>query len=232
MLLGENPVDPPTNRLSVRTDRDQGSFDKRHLLPLGETPLLGLGRARYQAGDTPRALSVAGGIASPLICWEGAVPSARREITGGWVPLVSHDAWLPPRLAEAHLAQARLVAVESGRWVVRAASSGPSAVVRGDGAIVWRTRWVDGDVESTPGVAHVAPIVVDPTPWNGAWSTPWAAIAAALGAIAHSAHLDRMTRLFGTSKPAQVDRPTPGFIHNLKTFFGMWFARRSTAEVD
>lgn len=160
----------------VVTDR----FDKQALAPLGERKVFGLGRDRYVAGTGPRRLALGATTVAPMICYEDAVPSAVRAIDAPLVVLATNDAWLGPTGAEAHAAMARLVAVESGRWVVRAATSGPSAIVDPAGAFVARTRWVDGDRAPTGGMTLTGLAAARSPAWNGADIAPFTAIAASL----------------------------------------------------
>jgi apolipoprotein N-acyltransferase len=65
-----------------------------------------------------------------------------RRVAEGATVLVnpSNDTWIPePRFAELQLDIVRLRAVEQRRWLVRASTSGPSALVDPWGRVVVRT---------------------------------------------------------------------------------------------
>jgi apolipoprotein N-acyltransferase len=121
------------------------TYDKSHLVPFGEyLPLRGLlsaigfkkvtsGTLDYSAGAGPQTLRVPGlPPFSPLICYEvifpgGVVdPDDRPE----WLLSLTNDAWFGKRTGPIqHFNMARVRAVEQGLPLVRAASTGVSAVV-------------------------------------------------------------------------------------------------------
>ncbi len=128
-----------------------GRYDKAHLVPYGEylpmRPLLeAIGLSRLVPGDIdfipgpgPRTMNVAGfGKVGMLICYEvifsGQVvdPAHRPD----FIFNPSNDAWFGTLGPPAHLAQARLRAVEEGLPVVRATPTGISAVIEPDGAVI------------------------------------------------------------------------------------------------
>lgn len=122
-----------------------GTYDKSHLVPFGEyLPLRGLlsaigfkkvtsGSVDFSAGTGPQTLRVPGlPPFSPLICYEvifpgGVVdPDDRPE----WLLSLTNDAWFGKRTGPIqHFNMARVRAVEQGLPLVRAASTGVSAVV-------------------------------------------------------------------------------------------------------
>ncbi|HKQ54554.1 MAG TPA: apolipoprotein N-acyltransferase [Methyloceanibacter sp.] len=125
--------------------RITGSYDKIHLVPLGEyLPfqdfLESLGmmqltnvRGGFTVGERPRLLTVPGAPpATPLICYEIIFP---QEITEpgthpGWLLNVTNDAWFGSSAGPyQHFHQAQVRAVEQGLPVVRAANTGISAVI-------------------------------------------------------------------------------------------------------
>jgi apolipoprotein N-acyltransferase len=127
-----------------------GRYDKAHLVPYGEylpmRPLLeAIGLARLVPGDIdfipgpgPRTMNVAGfGKVGMLICYEvifsGQVvdPAHRPD----FIFNPSNDAWFGTLGPPAHLAQARLRAVEEGLPIVRSTPTGISAVIQPDGAV-------------------------------------------------------------------------------------------------
>jgi apolipoprotein N-acyltransferase len=125
--------------------RITGSYDKIHLVPLGEyLPfqdfLESLGmmqltnvRGGFNVGRQPRLLTVPGAPpVTPLICYEIIFP---QEITEagthpGWLLNLTNDAWFGSSAGPyQHFHQAQVRAVEQGLPVVRAANTGISAVI-------------------------------------------------------------------------------------------------------
>lgn len=143
--------DPATTRWtsSLLLDRDAvpvERYDKRRPVPFGEyvpardlldwfPPLRQIPRDTL-AGEGPQAITVDGHRIATLICFETLFPSlARDNVLAGGEPAAllvasTNDATFG-RSAEPsqHLAQSRMRAVETGRWVVHAAQSGSSAFV-------------------------------------------------------------------------------------------------------
>jgi apolipoprotein N-acyltransferase len=130
-------------------------YAKVHPLLFGETlpkrgPFALLRRVLPNAGDLeegdgPRAMTVSGHSVAPLICYEDLLPDyARnvvRETAAELLVVLSDDAWFGETSARAlHTALARLRAVETGRFVVRATTTGPSVVIDPRGVIVAATR--------------------------------------------------------------------------------------------
>ncbi len=130
-----------------------GSYDKVHLVPFGEYVPLGeylpflYGLAGYRAGYLPgKTLSPIPLSGCPLgvtVCYEAIFPSlAREEVKKGARLLVNvtNDAWFGRSLAPyQHLTAALFRAVENGRWMVRCANTGISAIVSPKGRVVART---------------------------------------------------------------------------------------------
>jgi apolipoprotein N-acyltransferase len=126
-------------------------YHKRHLVPFGEylpldrwlRPLLDfiqIPMSDFSAGQAARPLIRAGGI--PLgvsICYEDvfgeevieALPEAQLLLN------VSNDAWFGDSLApHQHLQMARMRALETGRYMLRATNNGISAIIDEKGKIV------------------------------------------------------------------------------------------------
>ena len=126
-----------------------GSFDKFHLVPLGEyvpfkeyLPLTKVveGASDFSAGPGPRTLHLPSAPpVSPLICYEAIFPGRVVDAADRpqWVINITNDAWYGdspgPRQ---HFAIARLRAVEEGLPLVRAANTGISGVVDAYGRVV------------------------------------------------------------------------------------------------
>jgi apolipoprotein N-acyltransferase len=125
--------------------RVAGSYDKIHLVPLGEylpfqdfleslgmMQLTGV-RGGFSVGQGPRLVTVPGAPpATPLICYEIIFPHEITE-TGtepGWLLNITNDAWFGSSAGPyQHFHQAQVRAVEQGLPVVRAANTGISAVI-------------------------------------------------------------------------------------------------------
>jgi apolipoprotein N-acyltransferase len=139
----------------VRIGAGGGSYRKRHLVPFGEfMPLPFLFQWFIDHFDIPMSdfsrgpaqqplLSVAGHKVGVSVCYEdafgeeviAALPQATLLVN------VSEDAWFGDSLApHQRLQMARLRARESGRAMLRAANTGPSAVIDHRGALVARSR--------------------------------------------------------------------------------------------
>ena len=126
-----------------------GRYDKRHLVPFGEyIPLrsvlfflskLTAGAEDFSTGTGPALFRVFGQPVAASICYEALFPALIREgVLGGaaWLVNVTNDAWFGDTVApHQHLAMARMRCVEFRRPMVRAANSGISAVIDGDGGV-------------------------------------------------------------------------------------------------
>jgi len=136
-------------------DRDGsfgGIYDKVHLVPFGEylpfedfvesLGLISLTKmpGGFLAGDRRRLMKVPGAPAMlPLICYEVVFPNEavpRRE-RPGWLLNLTNDGWFGISTGPyQHFQQARVLAIEQGLPLVRAANTGISAVVDPFGRIV------------------------------------------------------------------------------------------------
>ena len=125
-------------------------YEKKTLVPFAEYFPLGDGLLRRQFGKvrefTPGALqapvATPAGAAGVLICNEamvGATARARVRDGAAWLVTLTNDSWVGRRhYADIALAMVRARAVETRRWLVRASTSGPSAIVDPGGRIVDR----------------------------------------------------------------------------------------------
>jgi apolipoprotein N-acyltransferase len=149
-----------------------GRYDKRHLVPFGEyfpipdflRPMMDVLELPYSdflfgADDQP-LLKLNGHAVEVSICFEdvfGGEVSARAR-DAAYLVNVTNDAWFGASSApHQHLAFSRLRAMETGRWMLRAANTGITALITPDGAIAQRTRQFEqavlrGEVEPRAGV--------------------------------------------------------------------------------
>ena len=87
-------------------------------------------------------LPVAGWLAAPSICYEDAFGGEQLDFLPEAVFLlnVSNDAWFGDSIApHQHLQIARMRALETGRFMLRATNTGVSAVIGPDGAVIERS---------------------------------------------------------------------------------------------
>jgi apolipoprotein N-acyltransferase len=130
-----------------------GRYDKVHLLPFAEYfPLRTIEflrrrfeRVRYfTAAEEPTLLHTRFGDVATLICFEAIFPEVvRRQTAAGAALMVnlSNDGWFGPTAgAEQHLVMVALRAVESRLWIVRATTTGVSAIIDPYGRITTRTQ--------------------------------------------------------------------------------------------
>lgn len=127
----------------------EGRYDKAHLLPFGEYfPLKTIEflRRRFErvrtftSGDGLTLLDTRAGKAAVVICFEAVFPEiVRRQMALGADFLVnlSNDAWLGSGAGpRQHASMVVLRAVENRTWVVRATTTGVSAIIDPHGRIV------------------------------------------------------------------------------------------------
>src|SRR5262249_59296592 len=106
----------------------------------------------FTPGGPATFLRTVAGPVGLLICNEvmfGDVVSERVRAGAGYLVTLANDSWLGDRkFAEQAFDMARLRAVEQRRYLVRASTSGPSAIVDPSGRVVVRT---DDDTRATIG---------------------------------------------------------------------------------
>lgn len=148
-----------------RTGRG-ASYTKQELVPFGEyIPLRSIAAwftpfadatTDLRPGSRPGVLDVAGTRVGVAICYEVAYDYPLRQAVAAGAQLLvvpTNNAWYGPgEMTYQQLAMARLRAVEFGRAVVVAATSGVSAIVRADGSVVASTGLYTADslVETVP----------------------------------------------------------------------------------
>ncbi len=142
----------------VRADGEwSGRYDKVHLVPWGEyVPLNWLFRfvaplvdaiAGFRRGDRDQALFADETAGVPpialAICYEIVFPDhVRRQVARGatFITTITNDAWFGDTFAPyQHFAMARMRAVETRRYLVRAANTGLSGMVDAWGRVLTRT---------------------------------------------------------------------------------------------
>lgn len=147
LLIGApRPVQSDGGRAAVRNSAHlvdargavRGVYDKRHLVPFGETTPWPLPRSAglpddYVPGDTASVLPAGPAALAPAICWEGihadVVASAVRS-GATLLASLSNDDWFAGRAAvEQHFQATLFRAVETRRWLVRATNTGVTAIV-------------------------------------------------------------------------------------------------------
>ena len=141
--------------------RVSAPYDKQALVPFTEyPPLAGLDLVRrrfegvrfFSFGAPTPPLATRAGRAGVLLCNEGMLPEmAGRRVAAGAQFLVnpSNDTWIPSSRFADHLFDiVRLRAVEQRRWLVRASTSGPSAIVDPWGRVQVRSAPFERAVET------------------------------------------------------------------------------------
>jgi apolipoprotein N-acyltransferase len=159
MLMGvmrEDATDPDTepryyNALLALGAGEPAFYYKRHLVPLGEYfPVPDLVRRWLRLMSLPNSdftpgarlqptLQLAGVKLAPSICYEDAYPALLRRQTREANALVTatNDSWFGHFSARyQHLQIGRMRALESRRYLLRAANDGVSAVIGPDGRVL------------------------------------------------------------------------------------------------
>jgi apolipoprotein N-acyltransferase len=182
MLFGSDQVEPgkPPRYYNAAYVVDSGgmvvaTYRKVHLVPFGEyvpfkhllffvSPLVE-SAGDFSAGDETVMLPVEGHLASTAICYEVVYPALiRQSVTTGseLLTTITNDAWYGRTSAPfQHFEQAALRAIESGRYLARAANTGVSGIVDPYGRVVART----GLFETTALVGEVRFLTVQ-TPYS------------------------------------------------------------------
>lgn len=119
----------------IRDGRLAGAYDKALLIPIAETMLA-------PRGTDPDRTVLASAVArvGAMLCWEAMHPGFVREFARRGADVLanlSNDAWLNDAgAARLHLRMAVMRAIENRRWLLRAASTGISAIVDPHGRVV------------------------------------------------------------------------------------------------
>jgi apolipoprotein N-acyltransferase len=130
-----------------------GTYRKMHLVPFGEyvpfkkifafaSPLVEAA-GDFAEGGRITVFPVAGGTVSTAICYEVVFPElARGAVLGGsrLLSTITNDAWYGRSSAPwQHFDQARMRAIEQGRFLIRAANTGISGIVDPYGRVLARS---------------------------------------------------------------------------------------------
>jgi len=140
-----------------------GHYDKRHLVPFGEylpfdrwlrplTTFLRIPMSNFSAGDREQQLlSVNGTVLGVSICYEDAYAGevTRALPQANILVNVSNDAWFGDSIApHQHLQIARMRALETERYLLRATNTGISAIIDDRGKVVGSSQQFVADVVS------------------------------------------------------------------------------------
>jgi apolipoprotein N-acyltransferase len=169
--LADNGTDYYNSILALTTG--VAFYDKRHLVPFAEyfpvppfirrwLRLMSLPYSDFTAGADGQGTLYAGGLRlAPSICYEDAFGSAQLALARKSEVLVNvtNDAWFgrsPARYQ--HLQIARLRALETGRYLLRAANDGVSAIIGPRGELLqqapeWQPATLRGTVEPRTGLS-------------------------------------------------------------------------------
>ena len=130
----------------------RGRYDKIHLVPFGEyVPASGLLSfvsplvrevSSFSRGGDIVVVDLGGVRVGGFICYEAVFPELVRQFPASGAEVlvnITNDAWYGPTAAAAqHFQMARMRAVETRRFLVRAANSGISAVIEPTGTVKGR----------------------------------------------------------------------------------------------
>ncbi len=131
----------------------KGVYHKQRLVPFGEyVPLESMLRGLIDFFDLPMSSFSLGPENQPTIklhddiavssyiCYEIVYPDLVAKETGDLLLTVSNDAWFGDSLApHQHLQMARMRALETGRYLIRATNNGISAIIAPNGEITARS---------------------------------------------------------------------------------------------
>jgi apolipoprotein N-acyltransferase len=167
----------------IRNGSLAGRYDKRRLLPIAEWRS---GETIFSPGRTVYGLRAAAGLVGAFVCSEALYPDVVRRVAMGGAEILanlSNDAWFGHAApARHHLDIASVRAIENRRYLVRATSTGFSAVVDPHGRIVAQSALGATDLLASP--VRRANVRTPYHRWGDA--AAWVAIAvAAAGTLLH-----------------------------------------------
>ena len=153
-VLLRNNGDHTNNAVLIDKDGVKANYTKRQLVPFGEympyqetlsrlfPHLTGLNIIEddYVSGTDTSIMETGGGKAGSVICFESIYPSLTRQsvLDGAEVLIeITNDSWLKdsPAMTQ-HLAHGVFRSIENGRYLVRSANSGISAVIDNHGKVI------------------------------------------------------------------------------------------------
>ncbi len=129
-------------------------YDKRHLVPFGEfipfadtlgrlLPFVGEfneSSSEFTEGKEPVVIKTEFGDIAPLVCFDSIFPNFSREgVNNGasMIAVVTNDSWFYDSVGVyTHLRHSQIRAIENGRFVLRAANTGISALIDEQGKII------------------------------------------------------------------------------------------------
>ena len=130
----------------------RGQYFKRHLVPFGEfmpfasllkplVEMFAIPMSSFSAGDAdkPPLISLVGMDAGASICYEDSFGEevAQALPQAAFLVNASNDAWFGDSLAaQQHLEMARMRALETGRYLLRATNTGVSAIIDEGGKLI------------------------------------------------------------------------------------------------
>jgi apolipoprotein N-acyltransferase len=141
----------------LRRGRVANVYDKVDLMPFAERSALSFGRDAYAPGPEIRLLDAAGLRIGAAICSEAMAPDHTRRLVAAGATILanpSNDYWFTSAAAaRQQLAKARFRAIETRRFVVRATSTGYSAIIDPKGDVTALSgfggaEWIAGDVRA------------------------------------------------------------------------------------
>ncbi len=153
-VLLRNDGEHTNNTALITSDGVEYNYAKRQLVPFGEYmpykealskifPVLtelNIIEDDYVPGNDTVIMEIGGGKVGNIICFESIYPSLSRDSVNGGAQLlveVTNDSWLKDSPAmHQHLAHGVFRSVENGRYLVRSANSGISAVIDSRGRVV------------------------------------------------------------------------------------------------
>lgn len=153
-VLLRNTGEHTNNAVLVSADGVQKNYAKRQLVPFGEYmpyqdalskifPVLtelNIIEDDYVSGSDTVIMEIGDGKVGNIICFESIYPSLARQSTRDGAQAlfeVTNDSWLKDSPAmKQHLAHGVFRSVENGRYLVRSANSGISAIIDSRGRVV------------------------------------------------------------------------------------------------
>ena len=179
ILLGIPTYDPQDDfyyNSVIGVGQAQGRYDKRHLVPFGENfeflprwvrsllRSMDLPYSSFNPGAEDQSLPTAAGYPVGVsICYEDAFGSEilRSLPQAAFLVNVSNDGWFGRSIAlPQHLEIARMRALETGRWLLRATNTGITAIVDSSGRVVAEAPMgevsvLDGEMQPMTGATPV-----------------------------------------------------------------------------